>query len=76
MIVNRDGTGLEAELSHASWRKSSYSNNGGNCVEVARLSNSRVAIRDSKAPHQAALIFTEEEFAAFVNSVRSGQLDA
>ncbi|GII76357.1 hypothetical protein Sru01_13390 [Sphaerisporangium rufum] len=33
----------------ARWRKSSYSGgNGGSCVEVARLGDGRIAIRDSK----------------------------
>jgi Domain of unknown function (DUF397) len=34
------------ELSRAQWRKSSYSGNSGNCVEVAQL-GSIVAVRDS-----------------------------
>lgn len=33
------------------WRKSTYSGKDGNCVEVARLDGSAVAVRDSKAPH-------------------------
>lgn len=33
----------------ASWRKSSYSNSGANCVEVARVSGA-VGVRDSKHP--------------------------
>jgi hypothetical protein len=30
------------------WRKSSYSGNGGNCVEVASNLTGIVAVRDSK----------------------------
>ena len=32
------------------WRKSSYSNSGANCVEVARTRSGKVAVRDSKDP--------------------------
>lgn len=38
------------DLSHAQWRKSSFSGNTGNCVEVA-VTKSGVAVRDSKNPH-------------------------
>ena len=41
-------TGID--LSRAEWRKSSYSSQDGNCVEVARNLPGLVAIRDSKAP--------------------------
>ena len=46
------------DLSGAIWRKSSRSNNGGNCVEVARNLTGIVAVRDSKDPVGPALIFT------------------
>ena len=32
------------------WQKSTYSGKDGNCVEIARLDESAVAVRDSKAP--------------------------
>lgn len=34
-----------------------------------------MAVRDSKNPNQAALIFTAEEWNAFVAGVRDGQFD-
>jgi Domain of unknown function (DUF397) len=40
----------EIDLSRAVWRKSSYSGQSGNCVEVARNLPAHVAIRDSKSP--------------------------
>ena len=50
------------DLSSAAWRKSSRSsNNGGNCVEVARISDT-VAIRDSKDPHGTKLLLTPQGF--------------
>ena len=49
------------DLSHASWRKSSYSeDNEGECVEVARASRV-VAVRDSKHPEGPVLAFTRAE---------------
>lgn len=62
-----------AELSRAIWRKSTYSNNGGNCVEVATNLPGLVAIRDSKEPEGPALVFTSTEWAAFVSGVRDGE---
>jgi hypothetical protein len=38
----------DRDLSRAMWNKSSYSNNGGACVEVATNLPGRVAVRDSK----------------------------
>lgn len=57
------------------WRKSSYSSDqGGNCVEVANLPDGR-AVRDSKDPHGAALVFTATEWVAFTTGVRAGEFD-
>jgi hypothetical protein len=54
------------DLSHADWRKSSYSGtNGGNCVEVARNLPGVVAVRDSKDPGGPALAFTPADWEAF-----------
>ncbi len=62
-------------LTGAQWRKSSYSNgNGGNCVEVADLGTHR-AVRDSKKPTGAALMFTAVAWAAFTSGVRAGDFD-
>ena len=58
------------DLSGAIWRKSAWSNNGGNCVEVAWNLAGIVAVRDSKDPHGPALIFTVDQWAAFTARVR------
>lgn len=67
------------DLTHAVWRKSSYtSSNGGNCVEVAysaRLGSARVvAVRDSKDPDGPKLAFGPAQWQAFLRQVKSGGL--
>lgn len=58
-----------------SWRKSSFSGNGGgSCVEVAHH-DGLILVRDtkdrSKAPHR----FTRTEWEAFTAGVRAGEFD-
>lgn len=58
------------------WVKSSYSSNGGNCVEVAaNLAATRgvVPVRDSKNPAGPALTFDAGAWASFVSAVRGGE---
>ncbi|WP_328471715.1 DUF397 domain-containing protein [Streptomyces sp. NBC_00448] len=58
------------------WFTSSYSANGGQCVEVAaNLAASRgiVPVRDSKDPGGPVLAFPAEAFASFVAGVKAGE---
>ena len=67
---------LTQDLQAATWIKSSYSgSNGGNCVEVAKLSDGRRGVRDSKNPTCPALIFTPGEWSAFIGGVKDGEFD-
>ena len=55
------------------WFTSSYSNNGGQCVEVATnlvASRGVVPVRDSKRDDGPVLGFTAAAFAAFVDGVK------
>ena len=65
---------MDVDLDGATWRKSTYSNgSGGNCVEVADLPNGR-AVRDSKRPEGPILVFTKDQWRAFVQAVEAGEL--
>lgn len=55
----------------ARWRRSSFSNGGGNCVEIAAL-NDKVAARDSKRPSSGVLIFPRAGFASLIRNLAQG----
>ena len=60
----------------AGWRKSSYSNSeGGSCVEVLDgYPAGGVPVRDSKAPHGPALVFSAGGWSAFVAAMKTGDV--
>ncbi|MFG3408225.1 DUF397 domain-containing protein [Streptomyces sp. NPDC048142] len=67
------------ETTTQQWVKSSYSNNGGTCVEWAPRTASTtgiVPVRDSKNPSGPALGIPATAFATFVAGIRAGSLDA
>ncbi|MGW0734288.1 DUF397 domain-containing protein [Streptomyces sp. NPDC002851] len=64
---------LAPELGVAAWCKSSYSgggSSGGDCIEVADLASS-TAVRDSKDPAGAALVFSADHWSAFISHVKT-----
>ncbi|MFE7270022.1 DUF397 domain-containing protein [Streptomyces sp. NPDC057623] len=61
------------------WFKSSYSDNGGACVEVAAnlvVSRGVVPVRDSKKQDGPALGFETAAWSSFVGAVKGGDLTA
>ncbi|MFE0459830.1 DUF397 domain-containing protein [Kitasatospora sp. NPDC058965] len=56
------------------WRKSSYSQQGGECIEVADGFVGATPVRDSKDPHGPVLTFPDRAFAAFLAALTSGRL--
>ena len=57
----------------AAWRKSSYSAHNGNCVEFAEFAGGWCGVRDSKDPAGPVLVFSRQEWSAFVNALRAGE---
>ncbi|MEW2112136.1 DUF397 domain-containing protein [Streptomyces albidoflavus] len=58
------------------WFKSSYSDNGGNCVEVATnlvASHGTVPVRDSKVVSGPVLSVPAAAFSSFVAGVKAGE---
>ncbi|MCG8927557.1 DUF397 domain-containing protein [Lentzea sp. CC55] len=70
---SRSGTG-EGIVDNTSrnWKKSSFSEGGNACVEVAMVSTG-VLVRDSKNPSGPELWFTSLEWIAFLYGVMAGE---
>jgi hypothetical protein len=57
------------------WRKSSYSSDDGNCVEVADRAGGR-AVRDSKLGDASPVLrFSAPQWSALLAKIRAGELD-
>jgi Domain of unknown function (DUF397) len=63
------------DLSTAAWRKSSFSDAGGNCVEVAPQHDGRIAVRNSKHPEAGVVFFTPAEMDAWIKGCKAGEFD-
>jgi hypothetical protein len=60
-----------ADLTGATWRKSTRSGgNGGDCVEVADNLAGVVAVRDSKDPDGPVLTFDRDAWRDFVEGLK------
>jgi hypothetical protein len=58
------------------WQQSRRSNLSGNCIELALLpAPGGVAIRNSRDRDGPALVYTLDEFAAFLGGVLDGDFD-
>ncbi|MFJ3789163.1 DUF397 domain-containing protein [Kitasatospora sp. NPDC090091] len=64
---------LAAELGNVAWRKSSYSGQGGDCVEIAVGAARLVPVRDSKDPDGPALLFGTDAWDSFLTGVKDGE---
>ncbi|MFF2812728.1 DUF397 domain-containing protein [Streptomyces sp. NPDC058000] len=54
------------------FRKSSYSNQDGACVEIAPTSTGGHAVRDSKTPAGPRLVFPAGAWSAFTDVLKGG----
>ncbi|MFF2046071.1 DUF397 domain-containing protein [Kitasatospora sp. NPDC058170] len=64
---------MNPDLSGASWAKSSYSDNGGQCVEVSASFPGTAPVRDSKDPEGPALVFPANSWRSFITAVQTGE---
>jgi hypothetical protein len=61
------------------WFKSSYSNNGGQCIEVAAnlvAAHGVVPVRDIKNPDGPRITVSAASFTSFVSAVKRGEFGA
>ncbi|WP_395292470.1 DUF397 domain-containing protein [Kitasatospora hibisci] len=66
----------DINLTRAAWVKSSYSQQGGDCIEVAPGFAGVLPVRDSKDPSGPALVFPVEAWRSFVSAVRAAEFGA
>lgn len=64
------------EISGAAWLKASASDAIGDCVELARVGENEIAVRNSRFPDGPALVFKCSEVGAFVDGAGKGEFDA
>jgi hypothetical protein len=63
---------VDADLTAATWRKSTYSNgSGGNCIEATTTPSGHPALRDSKDPIGPALLITASHWRTFLHAIKA-----
>ncbi|MDQ0786341.1 hypothetical protein QFZ63_005767 [Streptomyces sp. B3I7] len=75
-LTRRVYNGMPArELGSEGWHKPWSGGNGGNCLEAMKLSDGRIAVRQSTDPDGPALIYTSAEMTAFIQGAKAGEAD-
>jgi hypothetical protein len=64
----------DAKSASGAWHKSTASQPGGDCLEVA-IGDEAVRVRHSQEPAGAVLSFTHSEWRAFLLGARNGEFD-
>ncbi|MEU0844044.1 DUF397 domain-containing protein [Streptomyces sp. NPDC005962] len=75
MIMVTNGTPT-SEITGARWTKASASDGIGDCVELAHVNETDVAVRDSRFPDGPALVFTRPQIRVFLDSVCQGEFSS
>ncbi|MEV6424002.1 DUF397 domain-containing protein [Streptomyces sp. NPDC051662] len=60
-----------APMLSVEWRRSSYSTNGGNCVEIGDGIANTVPVRDSKNPTGPTLLASHTSWTAFLTLAKA-----
>jgi hypothetical protein len=74
-MINSPVPATSDQLQAAQWRKSSYSNDQGQCVETAQLTDGTIAVRNSNHPQVGVVFFTPAEMSAWIKGCKSGEFD-
>ncbi|MGP3952772.1 DUF397 domain-containing protein [Streptomyces sp. 7N604] len=61
-------------MSTYDWQKSSYSNEGANCIFVAAADDGSIKLRESDDP-DVIVTTTPEKLRAFIYGVKAGEFD-
>ncbi|NKY88982.1 DUF397 domain-containing protein [Nocardia veterana] len=64
---------MSSESGGPDWFTSTYSQHGGECVEVAHFGNGAIGVRDSKDRTGPTLSFTPSEWDAFTADIQAGR---
>ena len=65
------------DIARATWQKSSMSTYNGSCLEIARLLEDWVGVRDTKDKGSGpVLIFSQSEWNAFLSGAKAGEFDS
>ncbi|MET8698297.1 DUF397 domain-containing protein [Kitasatospora sp. NPDC004723] len=69
--------GMPADVIEAvgGWQKAEASQGAGACLELRRLNDGQVAVRNSRFPSGPALVLTALEIAALLDGVKNGEFD-
>ena len=65
---------MKAHAGGHAWCKSTFSDSGNGCVEVA-IGEELILVRDTKDREGPVLRFTRREWAAFLNGAKHGEFD-
>jgi hypothetical protein len=63
------------DLGVEGWRKPWSGSNNGNCVEVKKLDDGNVALRQSTDPDGPALVCAPSVMAEFISAAKTGAAD-
>jgi hypothetical protein len=64
-----------SDLVAAKWQKATLSDSGNGCVEMAKLADGRIALRNSREPNEPAHVFTRWEIECLLDGARQGEFD-